>query len=293
MVAAHGAECRLLDGEPGSNADLAETLAAAKGCSATVLVLDSYGIGDPYAVSCSEAGFAVAVMDDHGAPPEAANLVIDPSGPCHGADDDDRILRGPQHVILRPEFERSFRLRTAAPVERVFVSMGGADPLGLTDQLIRLLDDAAGGFHVEVVVGPFFQQVDRLKERAAQAARSVRVLENPDSLDRLMERADMACAGAGQTLYELAAAGCPTVGVGFVDNQRRNLATLDGAIVPVWLAAGTSVAPVGDAVGLLLADGKRRSEFSRRAMALVDGRGAARVADRLEALARSTMDAVR
>jgi len=102
-----------------------------------------------------------------------------------------------------------------------------------------------------------------------------------------MERADIACTGAGQTLFELAVTGCPAVAVGYVENQRRNMGVLAGAILPVWVDEHDRTGLIEDAIELLLVDTSVRTQLSQGALALVDGHGTDRVADRMIGLARS------
>ena len=162
--------------------------------------------------------------------------------------------------------------------------------MGLTAAVIRLLNDIERDFHVDVVIGPFFEDTWRIENEVGRAVRSVHIFRDPESIVGLMERADIACAGGGQTLFELAATGCPTVAVGYVENQRRNIDALAGAILPVWLGENDCTDSIKDAIELLLTDTSFRIRLSEGALALVDGRGSERVADQMIALAHSFRD---
>lgn len=281
-----GIECRTIDDEPDSEGDARTTISTAQATGAGVLILDSYKIDDTYVGACQDAGLGVAIMDDFGLPSEMANIVIDPSGTAGDSQEDDRILGGPGFAILRPEFRREFRPRVPGPVESVLVTMGGADPMGLTAEVVRILDDLEGDFEVDVVVGPYFGDTGCLENEVNRTKHDVRILRDPESMIDLMERADIACAGAGQTLFELAATGCPTVAVGYVENQRRNINAMAGAILPVWVTDADRSDPIEDAIGLLFTDIAIRTRLSQGALGLVDGRGADRVADQMINLAR-------
>jgi spore coat polysaccharide biosynthesis predicted glycosyltransferase SpsG len=86
------------------------------------------------------------------------------------------------------------------------------------------------------------------------------------------------------TLYELAAAGTPAVTVCMADNQRPNAEGF--ARAGAAPAAGRAGEPglagaIEAALRRLAADPAARAEVAARARALVDGRGAIRVARRI------------
>jgi spore coat polysaccharide biosynthesis predicted glycosyltransferase SpsG len=93
--------------------------------------------------------------------------------------------------------------------------------------------------------------------------------------------ADVAISGGGQTLYELAATGTPAVAIRLADNQTLNLRNLQAAGMLLWAgdAGDADLETMVTSALMVLAENRgRRTEMSRRGRALVDGRGAARVA---------------
>ena len=96
-----------------------------------------------------------------------------------------------------------------------------------------------------------------------------------------MREADMAIAGGGQTLYELAATGTPTIAVQLFDNQASSVAGLVelGAVLDGGRFDGTkSLRAMTSRVHELMRDAELRRSCSRQGQAVVDGRGAERVA---------------
>jgi spore coat polysaccharide biosynthesis predicted glycosyltransferase SpsG len=97
-----------------------------------------------------------------------------------------------------------------------------------------------------------------------------------------MARADLAVSAGGQTLYELARCGTPTIAFCAGPDQAHNVRALDlaGAVVD----AGTAGSPgwldrLADAVRRVSADDALRTSLSRAGRRLIDGRGADRVRD--------------
>lgn len=97
-----------------------------------------------------------------------------------------------------------------------------------------------------------------------------------------MQAADLAVTAGGTTVYELCACGTPSVCYVLADNQLQNVQALTGAGLMLF---GGDVREAGGVVGMLrqidrlLADAFLRAEMSRRMQQLVDGKGAARIAE--------------
>jgi spore coat polysaccharide biosynthesis predicted glycosyltransferase SpsG len=166
-------------------------------------------------------------------------------------------------------------------VRRVLVTLGGADVHGLAPQLVRVIDHALKDVAVDVVVGPFFANRDALAD-AARASRA-RVALHDGGMDRaaLMRGADVAVSGGGQTLYELAAVGTPVVAIQLAENQAWSLSHL--AAIGTLVVAGAAAEPamldtVAGQLAALAGNPLRRKEMSACGLALVDGKGAERVA---------------
>ena len=96
-----------------------------------------------------------------------------------------------------------------------------------------------------------------------------------------MEQADLVLSAAGQTLYELACVGSPTVAFQVADNQKGQLEAMEKA--KVLINAGPVQDPETFPRGQkclirLLNDSLERQEMADAGQRLVDGQGAYRVA---------------
>jgi UDP-2,4-diacetamido-2,4,6-trideoxy-beta-L-altropyranose hydrolase len=78
--------------------------------------------------------------------------------------------------------------------------------------------------------------------------------------------------------------GVPTIAVTLAENQRPIAVSLEaaGAAIDAGWNRELTQARLADTLARLVPDETRRGEMSRRGRALVDGRGAQRVADALE-----------
>lgn len=273
--------------------DFAFTADAAGRFRAHVVVVDSPDVPALYLRWLRDAGFFVIVRDDSARYAFPGHIVFNgnadaPRLPYVSCDSDTLFLLGPEYAVLSADFWRVSARVVREKVEHLLVILGGADSCGLMPKLLRLLDDVPGDFSVTAVVGPFFGNKGAVKAAADQAKRFVKLVESPTSLRGLMEEADVAISGAGQTLYELACVGCPTVAIQVAADQEGQLRAMAeaGCVRFAGNAKRMDILPqVHAAVLLLLADREARSAMARAGQELVDGQGAFRVTG--EILARA------
>jgi spore coat polysaccharide biosynthesis predicted glycosyltransferase SpsG len=216
--------------------------------------------------------------------PNAPALAYRVAGGC-------RLLLGPEYALLRPTYQGCPARRAPDEVSRVLVTLGGSDPLGLTEPTVQAVRRALPRAAVDVLLGPLFRPIPGLDALAAASAGQIRLHRGVDDPVALMSQAELAVSAGGQTLYELAATGLPTVALSMASNQEGNLSTL--MAVPTLLRASLSTSAgaaewsaVTEAVRRLAADRDLRQRMSDGGQKLIDGRGATRVATAVLALGR-------
>jgi spore coat polysaccharide biosynthesis predicted glycosyltransferase SpsG len=259
---------------------------------ADAVLVDSYRVDMSGLERLRRAGLRVVAIDDLARAPFPCHVVINGGAAAaslayRSAFGDTRFLLGPEYALLSPVFWERGERRFREPPERVLLSTGGTDPGGLAGLLLTALDGLPGDFGVEVVVGPFADMAGT-EAVARHCRRAVRLHRDPSpaSLRELLLLADAAVSAAGQTLYELAWAGCPAVAFAMADNQAANLAAMARAqtVIPVVSGDGPDLPDrVAAELGRLLEDPDRRAVAGRAGQALVDGRGALRAADEIAA----------
>jgi len=186
-----------------------------------------------------------------------------------------RYLSGPPYILLRPDFTDPPPFAVAPEVQRILVCFGGSDPPDGTRRALRALA-AVPAREIEVALGPSYAAPDELERLAAQDPR-VTVRRAPPDVARLMAAADAGVLAAGTLAYETLAVGLPAVLVPLNAPQEREALEIQRLGAAVVLPLDEHLAALPAALAGLTA--ARRAELSRRARALVDGRGVARVAD--------------
>jgi spore coat polysaccharide biosynthesis predicted glycosyltransferase SpsG len=151
-------------------------------------------------------------------------------------------------------------------------------------RLLDLLQGLPGDFDVTVIVGPFFQNRAQINSAVDNSRRRVRLVEFGHSIRDVMLESDIAISAGGQTLYELAATGTPTVAIQVADNQNNNLQGLaDRGVLRLGGRVGDSdVTKVIRRELLEMIQSVRvRKELSAAGQRIVDGQGAPRVAEEI------------
>ena len=275
--------------ESWGTADLEQTLATAavEGCS--TIIIDSDYEGANYLSQLRSAGYFVVAIEDTTPHSFPCHLVI--NGDAHARQlsysspfKDTRFLLGPEYSILRHEFWDGWHRLLPEDIDNILVILGGADPYNIMPKVIKSLDTLPGTFSITAIVGPFFKNLAEIQAVSKQAQHSIIFVQNPDSVRDLMIQANIAVSAGGQTLYELACVGCPTIAIRIAANQDGQLCVFEeaGFIRIVGHGNNSSIAEaVRDAVGVLFADPEARTAMSAAGQRLVDGKGALRVAQTL------------
>lgn len=265
--------------------------AAAHG--AELVVFDGYTFGRDIHEALREEGRTVCVVDDTGASPIHADVVLNGNLFGEAIEYPSAALKllGPSYALVRDEFREArarIAARTAGDERRVLVTMGGADPAGATEAFLAALSSATASAIepcvLTVVVGGSNPRVDAIRAEAARVARHrIELRIDVTRMSDLMIETDVAVVAAGSTCLELACIGVPAVVTSVADNQdpvaaevaRRGLMESVGRFGP---SSGAALVTQMDA---LLRDRAARDAAIQRQRATVDGLGAARAAKAL------------
>lgn len=127
-----------------------------------------------------------------------------------------KLLIGTSYAPLRNEFRRLGERNINSQAQNIFVSTGGADIGHLSVALINAAKSEAYNFHF--VVGSMNPDKS-LIYNLSDGFDNIIIHENVARMSELMLLCDTAISAAGSTLYELCAAGTPSVTYILADNQ--------------------------------------------------------------------------
>lgn len=245
-----------------------------------VVLVDSYcATPEVLEALAADAGASIFVDDLRRTYP--AGLVV------HAAPDKDARdpvaavsiwLEGPGWQPLRtPFWDLKPRGSVRSSIERILVVIGGGDLRGMGPAMAALAGESHPGACVDLVMAP--------GHLAPEASPRLAVHSGLDAaaMASLMAEADLAISGAGQTVFELARCGTPTVMIGIADNQQANLDHWPGlcGFIDAGRWDDIRLAERVRAGLTKMSSAKARQAVSDRASALVDGQGVRRLFDRL------------
>ena len=175
----------------------------------------------------------------------------------------------PAQVVRRPE------------ASRVVVSLGGADPLGLSGTAVDALQQISIPLLADIVIGPAFAQVEALMSHISQAGPAFHARTGVRNLPELFARSDLALVAFGITAYELAALGVPALYLPMSDDHARSASIFVEAGIGEALPCGATPGQIAEAVSRLLRDEPRRRSMASAGPRHVDAKGAFRIAAEL------------
>lgn len=213
---------------------------------------------------------------------------------------DTKLLLGANYVPLREEFsagagyvqsrkELSLGAANVPPAEEggILITTGGSDSFNLAGQLLMeaMKYDALKEKKYHVVSGSLNPHIGEL-QALAQKHENIHIHCNVTNMAELMAESEVALSAGGSTLYELCAMGVPVIAFSFAENQERLVQTFVKRGIAQY---GGNYRTDGNKMiqntiaGLqkLCGDEALKTEYRRKALQLVDGRGAERIAEAL------------
>lgn len=131
-------------------------------------------------------------------------------------------LIGNKFIPLRKDFWDIPKLRINNSIENILITMGGNDLRNLTPKILELLNNNFPNINKKIIIADSFEnthEIEKLKDE------HVELIYSPNSckIINLMSSVDLAISASGQTLYELACIGVPTIAIGIIENQKNNI----------------------------------------------------------------------
>lgn len=198
-----------------------------------------------------------------------------------------QVLAGPKYAPVRKEFTNC-RVEIKEDVSEILITLGGSDAYNLSykiaKELLRTVDA-----HLNVVCGLFNLHKQALYELSVIEPKMT-VYENVKDMWTLMGKCDLAVSAAGSTMYELAAAGVPTVTFSFVENQRKIAETFGEKEAAITIGHYNSneeeefLRAISIETKKILASREKREKLIQKARETVDGQGATRIAQAISNL---------
>ena len=258
----------------------------------TSILVDSYYVTEKY-LAALKSRITTIYMDDIYAFSYPVDMLINYNiyGEEMGYEKDaafadTKLLLGTEYVPLREEFLAGEQQRTAANCG-ILITTGGSDSFNLAGQLLMeaMKYDALKEKEYHVVSGSLNPHIGEL-QALAEKHENIHIHCNVTNMAELMAESEVALSAGGSTLYELCAMGVPVIAFSFAENQERLVQTFVKRGIAQY---GGNYRTDGNKMiqntiaGLqkLCGDEALKTEYRRKALQLVDGRGAERIAEAL------------
>lgn len=150
-----------------------------------------------------------------------ANLVINSTIDEKPKDKENIWLCGGKYALIRNEFSYNDRNYNSKP-QNILITTGYGDPGNIHLKMIELIENILPNIKMHIVVGGGYLTKELLYSLARDNPNMI-LYENLTDLSGLMKKNDIAISAAGTSLYELAAAGMPTIAFSLYDNQVDNI----------------------------------------------------------------------
>ena len=197
-----------------------------------------------------------------------------------------RTLLGASYTPLRAQFT-NLQPYCRDRVSNILVTTGGSDPYHFCLRLIAAFrkNSFLHLCQLHVVVGRLNEDKDKLYKLADELP-FLQLHENVSDMASLMASCDLAVSAAGTTLYELCAAGVPSMSFCLADNQLTAAKAFDEAgAIPcagdIRRSCDEVLGNVMNFVTYMSENSKKRKAALETMRQLVDGKGAMRIAKAL------------
>jgi len=205
-------------------------------------------------------------------------------------------LIGPKYALLDEDlyykWSGVFHLREE--VKKIFVNQGGSDPFGMTAKILKVLLKLNLKQEIIIVIGGArsLNHKKELEELEPLLKGNYKLYKNisQQMMYELISESDMALTAAGNTLYELAFFGIPSIVIGHHGKHDRVASKFheQGAAVNLGIGTRINEDEIAQTIKLLLRDKEKRGELSMSARQIVDGYGTGRFADMIETELQTT-----
>ena len=128
-------------------------------------------------------------------------------------------LLGSSYTPLREEFTKAQKTRINKEIQSILVTFGGADVRNLTPKVLKQLTKKFPDIQKNIIIGDGFDNKALIEEVQDDHTKLFNHVDATKMIE-LMQKSDLAIASGGQTLYELAYIGTPTIAILVVENAK-------------------------------------------------------------------------
>ncbi len=249
---------------------------------AHIVIIDSYLAGiKNYQIVCKDKKKALFI-DDYSRLPYPCGYILNGSigveETHYSKKEGINYLLGPKYIPLRKAFWEVEEKEIKKSVSKILITFGGSDSENMTIKILELLHREYKELEKMVVIGYLFRNK---REIFKFSSNKIKIFENLDAegMKKLMLHADIAISAGGQTTYELARVGVPSILIALSENQIPNCKGWDKANFARYAGWWRDSQTLENLIYFMkeLENFEIRKKIHQIGKSLVDGKGARRV----------------
>ena len=166
-------------------------------------------------------------------------------------------------------------------MENILITQGGSDTYGFTPKIIKALSFIPTDISVNVILGSNFSHDIELENVLSKSPRKFNIIKGKNNLSDLMLETDLAISAGGNTLFELACLGVPTIvvcGETFEVDTANRLGE-KGFGINLGFGKDINENDIYKAANELICNTNLRLKMSIKGKELIDGSGIKRMVD--------------
>lgn len=191
-------------------------------------------------------------------------------------------LLGTKYLPLRREFWDIPEKSVKRDVETVMVTFGGDDFRNMTPVVMEFLTNNYPKWYKKVIVGRGFKNLNDIEKRIDKKTDLIFNADAKIMLDTML-KSDIAISAGGQTLYELARVGVPTVPILVAENQKGNVEGFikNGFFDRYFKWSDHDIAEKIGSYLKVLEDYETRKLISKKGRELIGGNGSRNIVEKI------------
>ena len=271
--------------------ELESLISCLKENNITTLLIDSYEITYKYLVELKK-NTKIIYIDDLNMFDYNVDMIInytrnvDKSLYINYIKKNIKCLLGAKYIPLRVEFQNNNNY-IKEHISNLLITTGGTDNYNMSYTIAKkiLEDDKFNNIKIHIVVGKFFKKIKLLYELQKNYTNLI-LHKNVKNMASIMNLCDLAISAGGTTLSELCSCGIPTICFSISDNQTESVDAWgkDNFMISVGDVRENieqCINVIIDKLEYLKENYDIRKKYSDSCKAIVDGRGALRIAEEI------------
>jgi spore coat polysaccharide biosynthesis predicted glycosyltransferase SpsG len=240
-----------------------------------VVVLNQLNSDYEEALFFRRASKVLVTIEDTGQSAELADIRINVLYPI------DESITDFSYIPLSGSYTRNKNVKKSSmnKVEKMLITQGGSDTYGFTPKIVKALSPISDSIEINVILGPNFSHMKELVKVLDENHGYFNLVMRESDLSHLISESDLAISAGGNTLFELACYGVPTIVVCGELFEVITADRLEREGFGINLGFGRNVAEesILMATKTLIQNHELRQSMSNKGKKLVDGEGIKRI----------------